>query len=123
MAFAADLKAKDVAAGKQPQTKKTSPKKPSKNNVKNTETIPYYQPALSLVEQWVLADEDRTDEINQLVTIWNAGPPPAVQAKYIAFSFNYDNSLYAFLITEMRSGSWARRPIVSLQNATGRWGR
>lgn len=78
MQFCADLKAEDMANGLKPKKKS---KAPSSNNAKRGETIPYYQPALKLVEAWVMADEAREDEIHQLVNLWNAGPPPEVQAK------------------------------------------
>ncbi|KLO08464.1 hypothetical protein SCHPADRAFT_944424 [Schizopora paradoxa] len=56
--------------------------------------LPFYQPALSLVEAEVRADEEQEDEIFQLVDLWNVGPPLEVQQKNAEKNFARKNIKY-----------------------------
>lgn len=72
----AKKKAKEGKKGKQKS-------KPKSINTKGEsgKSIPFYQSALSLVESWVKQNEEREDEIHQLVDAWNTGPPAHIQQK------------------------------------------
>lgn len=74
----AKKRAKEAKNGKQ----KSKPKPKSINTKgESGKSIPFYQSALSLVESWVKQNEEREDEIHQLVDSWNTGPPAHIQQK------------------------------------------